>query len=145
MGELAGGACDVVTVPARQGFEAVDLLRLRESDGVGPVLHDGVGNTLGFVVPAGTAAGWDVPGSACTRAHGRGSRSGTRTARAAGGCGPREAGGESGATAQVAPPVAGAGWLVPPADAYSDATDPAMLRAALGEAARVIEAIDRCC
>ncbi|MEK8171027.1 hypothetical protein NKH77_20165 [Streptomyces sp. M19] len=38
----------------------------------------------------------------------------------------------------------GAGWLVPPHAAYADATDPAELRAALGQAARTIEAVDRC-
>ena len=62
--------CDLVTVPARQGLEAVDILRLR--DGIGPVLHDGACHTLGFLVPPGTADGWDVPGSACTQTHGRG-------------------------------------------------------------------------
>ncbi|MEU0222527.1 hypothetical protein ABZ281_49340, partial [Streptomyces sp. NPDC006265] len=33
--------CDVVTVPARQGLEAVDILRRGPGDAVGPVLHDG--------------------------------------------------------------------------------------------------------
>ncbi len=136
--ESASGACDVVTVPARQGFEVVDLLRLRASGGIGPVLHDDACRTLGFVVPPGTAAGWDVPGSACTRAHGRGPRSGARAARTLAPYGAREAVAED-----AAPPVPGAGWLVPPAEAYRDATDPAVLRAALGEAARVIEVIDR--
>ncbi|MFT2016964.1 hypothetical protein ACMA1D_14110 [Streptomyces sp. 796.1] len=158
----------MVTVPARQGFEAADLL-LRESDGVGPVLHDGADNTLSFVVPAGTAAEWDVPGSACTRTHGRGldigavEAAGTPGAgRAAGaypageaganrGDGParedradRDAGPEPAQPAPPPPPLAGAAWLVPPADAYRETTDPAVLRAALGEAARVIEAVDRC-
>ncbi|MFE6780163.1 hypothetical protein [Streptomyces sp. NPDC057702] len=138
---VAGEGCDVVTVPARQGIEAVDLLRLRESGGIGPVLHDDACDTLGFVVPAGTAAGWDVPGSACTRAHARGPRSGACTGRATTPPGAREA---TDAAPPAASPVRAAGWLVPPADAYSEATDPAVLRAALGEAARVIEAIDRC-
>ncbi|MGG7573660.1 hypothetical protein [Streptomyces sirii] len=112
--------CDLVTVPARQGLEAVDILRLR--DGVGPVLHDGACDTLGFLVPAGTADGWDVPGSACTQTYGR-----------------------AGAPGGVAePPVTGTGWLVPPEGAGAAATDPAVLRAALGEAARTIEAVDRC-
>ena len=31
----AGAACDVVTVPARQGLEAVDILRRAAADGVG--------------------------------------------------------------------------------------------------------------
>ncbi|GAA0458323.1 hypothetical protein ABZ951_28230 [Streptomyces sp. NPDC046215] len=112
------GACDLVTVPARQGLEAVDILRLR--DGVGPVLHDGACDTLGFLVPPGTADAWDVPGSACTQTYGRGVRT------------PAE------------PPVTGTGWLVAPDAAFSAATDPAVLRAALGEAARTIEAVDRC-
>ncbi|GAB2822703.1 hypothetical protein GCM10027091_62400 [Streptomyces daliensis] len=110
--------CDLVTVPARQGLEAVDILRLR--DEVGPVLHDAPGDTLGFLVPPGTAACWDLPGSACTQTLVR----------------PR-------ATAEE-PPVAGTGWLVPPATAYAVATEPARLREALGEAARTIEAADRC-
>jgi hypothetical protein len=42
------------------------------------------------------------------------------------------------------PPVAGTGWLVPPDGAYEPATEPDRLRAALGEAARTIEALDRC-
>ncbi|MFI8995356.1 hypothetical protein [Streptomyces sp. NPDC053542] len=113
---------DLVTVPARQGLEAVDILRLR--DGVGPVLHDGTCDTLGFLVPPGTAAGWDLPGSACTETYGGGRGGGVRGADE--------------------PPVAGTGWLVPPEGAFAAATDPAVLRAALGEAARTIEAVDRC-
>jgi hypothetical protein len=95
-------ACDLVTVPARQGLEAVDLLRHRA--GVGAVLHDG--SSLAFLVPPGTAAAWDLPGSSCAPASGR----------------PAE-------------------WLLPPHTAPSLAplTDPATLRAALGEAARTIE------
>ncbi|MFI1966071.1 hypothetical protein ACH429_18520 [Streptomyces pathocidini] len=130
------GDCDLVTVPARQGLEAVDILRRgvggRISGGgaapgavtgagpaVGPVLHDGSCDTLGFLVPPGTAACWDLPGSACTQTFGRGLST---------------AGG---------PPVAGTGWLVPP-EGGTEVTDPAVLRAALGEAARLIEAADRC-
>ncbi|MGW8379935.1 hypothetical protein ACWG0Q_29550 [Actinacidiphila sp. SB3-2] len=111
--------CDLVTVPARQGLEAVDILRLRE--GVGPVLHDGACDTLGFLVPPGTADGWDLPGSACTQTFG--------PLRGAG---------------QGDPPVAGTGWLVPPDGTYVRATEPNRLRAALGEARRIIEALDRC-
>lgn len=59
-------SCDVVTVPARQGLEAVDILRRGATEAVGPVLHDGDCDTLGFLVPPGTADAWDVPGSACT-------------------------------------------------------------------------------
>ena len=48
-------ACDLVTVPARQGLEAVDILPAAGTAS-GPVLHDGTCDTLGFLVPAGTAA-----------------------------------------------------------------------------------------
>ncbi|MFJ6082897.1 hypothetical protein ACIQI8_15975 [Streptomyces sp. NPDC092369] len=117
-----GGAppgCDLVTVPTRQGLEAVDILRRGACDAMGPVLHDDGCGTLGFVVPSGTAAAWDVPGSTCTETDGRGLRL------------PAE------------PPVEGSDWLLPPGD--SDlATDPAVLRQALGEAARLIEAADNC-
>ncbi|MEY9488418.1 hypothetical protein RKD26_004212 [Streptomyces calvus] len=113
-----GTDCDVVTVPARQGLEAVDILRRGAGDAVGPVLHDG-GGTLGFLVPPGTAAAWDVPGSTCTRTDGRGLRLAPE------------------------PPVEGANWLLPPGDA-DRATDPAVLREALGEAQRLIEAADGC-
>ncbi|MFJ5217481.1 hypothetical protein ACIP98_22500 [Streptomyces sp. NPDC088354] len=114
---------DLVTVPARQGLEAVDILRLRTGPvpGLGPVLHDSSGDSLGFLVPPGTAAGWDVPGSACTQTSGRGFAIPGEL---------RE------------PPVTGTDWLVPP---HNDApvTDPVVLRAALGEAARMIELADR--
>ncbi|MEV7868569.1 hypothetical protein AB0P17_21300 [Streptomyces sp. NPDC088124] len=119
-----GEAPDLVTVPARQGLEAVDILRRGAAPAgavpaVGPVLHDGSCDTLGFLVPPGTAAGWDLPGSSCTQTLGRGRRV------------PSE------------PPVTGSGWLLPP-DATGPVTDPVVLRAALGEAARLIEAADRC-
>lgn len=118
--------CDLVTVPTRQGLEAVDILRHR--DGVGPVLHDGSRDTLGFLVPPGTADGWDLPGSACVQTSGRGMVISRPVDR-----GP-----------VLEPPVTTVGWLVPPDAAYTTATDPADLRAALGEAARTIEAVDRC-
>jgi hypothetical protein len=111
--------CDLVTVPARQGLEAVDILRLHDG-AVGPVLHDGPCDTLGFLVPPGTARGWNLPGSACTQTYRR----------------------EPGPPAE--PPVAGAGWLVPPGTTGRPTTEPARLRAALGQAARIIEAVDRC-
>ncbi|MBO7936472.1 MULTISPECIES: hypothetical protein [Streptomyces] len=111
-------ACDLVTVPTRQGLEAVDILRRGDGEVVGPVLHDDGDDTLAFLVPPGTAAAWDVPGSVCTGTDGRGLR--------------------------LAPePVAGSDWLVPPGEADL-ATDPAVLRRALGEAARLIEAADSC-
>ncbi|WP_200309001.1 hypothetical protein [Streptomyces adelaidensis] len=114
--------CDLVTVPARQGLEAVDILRRGALDvvgpdmAVGPVLHDDTCDTLGFLVPPGTADAWDVPGSTCTQSDGRGA---------------------------VPAPAAGADWLLPPGEADL-ATDPAVLRAALDEAARMIEAADNC-
>lgn len=111
--------CDLVTVPARQGLEAVDILRRGAADAVGPVLHDDGCDTLGFLVPAGTAACWDVPGSTCTETDGRGLR------------------------LDPGPPVEGSDWLLPPGEADL-ATDPAVLRRALGEAARLIEAADNC-
>ncbi|MFJ4686015.1 hypothetical protein ACIQNG_06675 [Streptomyces sp. NPDC091377] len=113
-------AWDLVTVPARQGLEAVDILRRGAGDTVGPVLLDDGCDTLGFVVPSGTAAAWDVPGSVCTGSGGRG----------------------TGATPE--PPVAGSDWLLP-LDDTDRTTDPAVLRQALGEAARLIEAADNCC
>ena len=111
--------CDVVTVPARQGFEAVDILRRGAVEAVGPVLHDYGGGTLGFLVPPGTAAAWDVPGSTCTETDGHG------------------------LPLAPAPPVEGSDWLLPPGEADL-ATDPAVLREALGEAARTIRAADSC-
>ncbi|MER8044340.1 hypothetical protein [Streptomyces sp. NPDC094032] len=121
------GPCDLVTVPARQGLEAVDILRRGGAPAVGPVLHDGACDTLGFLVPPGTAAGWDMPGSACTRTDGRGLRLPE----------PPELPGPDGAGARPAD------WLLPPGDS-GEVTDPAMLREALGQAARLIEAADGC-
>ncbi|MFI5616839.1 hypothetical protein [Streptomyces sp. NPDC051567] len=121
-GATRAPAPDLVTVPTRQGLEAVDIIRRATSraGGVGPVLHDGSGATLGFIVPPGTADGWDLPGSACTRTDGRGLRFG-----------------------DAASPAAEPGWLLPP-EAVGPVTDPEVLRAALGEAARLIEAADNC-
>jgi hypothetical protein len=109
----------VVTVPARQGLEAIDILRRGSGEAVGPVLHDGGGGTLGFLVPPGTAAAWDVPGSTCTETDGRGLRLAPE------------------------PPGEGSDWLLPPGEADLP-TDPAVLREALGEAQRLIEAADSC-
>jgi hypothetical protein len=110
----------VVTVPARQGLEAVDILRRGTGDRVGPVLHDDDCDTLGFLVPAGTADAWDVPGSTCTQTDGAGA-----------------------ALAAPEPAGEGGGWLLPP-DGAEPATDPAVLRDALGEAARLLKAADSC-
>lgn len=111
--------CAVVTVPARQGLEAVDILRRGTGEAVGPVLHDDGGGTLGFLVPPGTAAEWDVPGSTCTETDGRG------------------------LALPPEPPVRGSDWLLPPGETDL-ATDPAVLREALGKAARTIKAADNC-
>ncbi|MEV1008171.1 hypothetical protein [Streptomyces sp. NPDC049881] len=110
--------CDLVTVPAREGLEAADILRIRH--GVGPVLHDRDGDTLGFLVPPGTAERWDLPGSACTQ---------TYTAARCG---------------SEVPPVTGSGWLVPPDGAGREATEPHRLRAALSEAVTMLRVVDRC-
>ncbi|MET9115828.1 hypothetical protein ABZX38_16690 [Streptomyces longwoodensis] len=140
--------CDVVSVPARQGLEAVDILRRAPGDGVGPVLHVEGGGTLVFVVPAGTAAGWDVPGSTCTETDGRGLRLDPRTMPDADGADPDGPQEEAPAVkgqdvALPAPPAEGCDWLLPPGEADL-ATDPAVLRRALDEAARLIEAADSC-
>ncbi|MFF3607345.1 hypothetical protein [Streptomyces sp. NPDC002463] len=123
----AAGPWDLVTVPARQGLEAVDILRRAAAPAVGPVVHDGTCDTLGFLVPPGTAAAWDMPGSACTRTSGRGLRLPELPEL------PEPAG--------DAPRPAG--WLLPPGDT-DPVTDPVVLREALGEAARLIEAADGC-
>jgi hypothetical protein len=89
---------------------------MRLTTGVGPVFHDRIGDSLAFLVPPGTAECWDLPGSQCRH-------TGTGT----------DTGGEPGS--------AGTGWLVPP---HTDTavTDPAVLRAALGAAARTLELVD---
>ncbi|WP_433549506.1 hypothetical protein ACQPZG_22695 [Streptomyces sp. CA-294286] len=157
-GPAAAGSAeplDLVTVPARQGLEAVDILRRAAGAtrsgtpgappaGVGPVLHDGPCDTLGFLVPPGTADCWDLPGSACTQTLGRGTSFAdavqdrpdydpvtTLPTR------------ETAARVVPEPPVTGTGWLLPPTDT-GPVTDPAILRSALDEAARLIEAADRC-
>jgi len=127
-----GDPCDLVTVPTRQGLEAVDILRRGSSEAVGPVLHDDSCDTLGFLVPPGTADAWDVPGSTCTQTDGRGA---SLIAEAV-------ASEDSGAGSGE-PPVEGSDWLLPPEDSEL-ATDPVVLRAALDEAARLIEAADNC-
>ncbi|MFC4609505.1 hypothetical protein ACFO9E_17015 [Streptomyces maoxianensis] len=124
--------CDLVTVPARQGLEAVDILRRGAAPAVGPVLHDGARDTLGFLVPPGTADGWDVPGSACTQTSGRGLRIPAEPPLTGSGTGVG-----TGSASRT-------GWLLPPDDA-DPVTDPVVLREALGEAARLIEAADNCC
>lgn len=60
-GAMAG--YDTVTVPVRHGLETVDILRLRRA--CGAVLQSG-GSAIAFLVPAGTAESWHLPGSSCT-------------------------------------------------------------------------------
>ncbi|GAA3371816.1 hypothetical protein GCM10020367_24110 [Streptomyces sannanensis] len=142
--------CDLVTVPARQGLEAVDIIRRSAGPDIGPVLHDRSCDTLGFVVPSGTAAAWDVPGSACIRTDGRGLRIPVGEAVDVEPTSPEL----SASPPLPAPlerwdpheqwgPPPGSGWLLPPGDDVP-VTDPAVLRAALDEAARLIEAADNC-
>ncbi|MFI0979570.1 hypothetical protein ACH4SP_21535 [Streptomyces sp. NPDC021093] len=170
---------DLVTVPARQGLEAVDILRRASAatgpgaagsgpSAVGPVLHDGPCDTVGFLVPPGTADGWDMPGSACTQTLGRGvsfdipgqaPEGGAAGAAHTDGAGENRTHADSshaaGAHADSAHTAGvngvlggdgteGSGWLLPPTDDTVPVTDPAALRRALGEAARLIEAADRC-
>ncbi|MFJ9694055.1 hypothetical protein [Kitasatospora sp. NPDC101183] len=56
--------CDTVTVALRHGLEAVDILRLRRA--CGAVLQSRSGSTVAFLVAAGTAETWHLPGSTCT-------------------------------------------------------------------------------
>ncbi|WP_323380027.1 hypothetical protein [Streptomyces alkaliphilus] len=118
VGRTPAGEHDLVTVPTRTGLEAVDLLRLGE--GLGPVLYDATGETLGFLVPRGTTERWDLPGSACVPA------------------------GDPGPTGADRPPVTGTGWLIAPQGAGADTTCPDRLREALRRAARTLDVLDRC-
>jgi hypothetical protein len=121
---------DVVTVPSRQGLEAADLMRL--TTGVGPVFHDRGGDSLAFLVPPGTAECWDLPGSQC------------RHTDADTGIDPdadTDPAARTDTGSAPTPGSAGACWLVPP---HTDTavTDPAVLRAALGAAARTLALTD---
>ncbi|MBC3842467.1 hypothetical protein GXW82_26550 [Streptacidiphilus sp. 4-A2] len=100
----AAPACDLVTVPERQGLETVDILRLRGA--CGPVLLEDAESTLSFLVPVGAADAWHLPGHSWT---------------------------------QAPPPENDRSWLYPPSPGRA-LTDPALLRAALGEAARTLAA-----
>ncbi|GJF30234.1 hypothetical protein KNE206_29340 [Kitasatospora sp. NE20-6] len=55
---------DTVTVAVRHGLETVDILRLRRA--CGAVLQSRGGAAVSFLVPAGTARNWHLPGSSCT-------------------------------------------------------------------------------
>ncbi|MEV8099171.1 hypothetical protein [Streptomyces sp. TLI_235] len=63
-GAAAGVGYDTVTVTVRHGLEAVDILRLRGA--CGAVLQSRGGAAISFLVPAGTARGWHLPGSSCS-------------------------------------------------------------------------------
>ncbi|GAA1118984.1 MULTISPECIES: hypothetical protein [Kitasatospora] len=63
-GAAAGTGYDTVTVSVRHGLEAVDILRLRGA--CGAVLQSRGGAAVSFLVPAGTARGWHLPGSSCS-------------------------------------------------------------------------------
>ncbi|MBB1245418.1 hypothetical protein GL263_17880 [Streptomyces durbertensis] len=104
-----------MTVPGRLGLETVDILRL--GGGVGPVLHNLTGDTVGFLVAAGTGARWNLLGSVCVPLHGWSRR------------------------LAAVPPLPGASWLVPPDAAQGESTDSGRLRHALATAARTLAAV----
>ncbi|MFI9275953.1 hypothetical protein ACIGXM_35455 [Kitasatospora sp. NPDC052896] len=55
---------ETVTVSLRHGLETLDILRLRRA--CGSALQSPAGATISFVVPAGTAERWHLPGTLCT-------------------------------------------------------------------------------
>ncbi|MFG2825148.1 hypothetical protein ACGFX4_37695 [Kitasatospora sp. NPDC048365] len=55
---------DTVTAATRHGLETVDILRLRRA--CGSVRQSADGASIAFLVPAGTALGWHLPGTTCT-------------------------------------------------------------------------------
>ncbi|MCZ0979731.1 hypothetical protein O1L60_13660 [Streptomyces diastatochromogenes] len=122
----AAGAWDLVTVPVRQGLEAVDILRRAAAPPSAP------SSTTG---PATPSASWcrraPPPPGTCRAAPVRGPRGAACASRAAGA--PRTGG-------RRAPP----GRLAAAPGDTDPVTDPAVLREALGEAARLIEAADGC-
>ncbi|WP_431678700.1 hypothetical protein [Kitasatospora sp. KL5] len=63
-GGPAATGYDTVTVAVRHGLETVDILRLRGA--CGAVLQSRGGSAVSFLVPAGTARNWHLPGSSCT-------------------------------------------------------------------------------
>ncbi|MER5866818.1 hypothetical protein [Kitasatospora sp. NPDC002040] len=64
VGRAAVPAFDTVTVPVRHGLETVDILRLRRA--CGTVHQTGGGSAIAFLVPAGVAGQWHLPGTSCT-------------------------------------------------------------------------------
>ncbi|GAB2707270.1 hypothetical protein [Kitasatospora kifunensis] len=104
-----GQRCDTVIAPLRLGLETLDILRLRRA--CGSVAQGAGGASVSFLVPAGTADLWHLPGTSCLP----GAMPLTPTD-------PR--------------------WLVAPAGAESAVapTDPWVLRSALCEAVRTLNA-----
>ncbi|KQV11788.1 MULTISPECIES: hypothetical protein [unclassified Kitasatospora] len=64
VGRPAPAGFDTVTVPVRHGLETVDILRLRRA--CGTVHQTGGGSAIAFLVPAGVAGQWHLPGTSCT-------------------------------------------------------------------------------
>ncbi|MEV0537032.1 hypothetical protein [Kitasatospora sp. NPDC050463] len=58
----AGRRWDVLSVPGRLGRPVLDIL---DSRSCGPVLSDFTGESIGFLVPVGTAARWIGTGVRC--------------------------------------------------------------------------------
>ncbi|MFE7194066.1 bifunctional DNA primase/polymerase [Kitasatospora sp. NPDC057541] len=106
----AGRRWDVLSVPARLGRPAVDLLG---AGACGPVLADFGDEHIGFLVPAGTAARWIGTGVRCA--------------------------GEGTWVVVPHPDRRGGGvrWLVPP-DGTGRLSDPVLLELALHEAAAAL-------
>ncbi|MEV7780490.1 hypothetical protein [Kitasatospora sp. NPDC088351] len=103
----AGRRWDVLSVPGRLGRPALEIL----GDGLcGPVLTDFGGESVGFLVPVGTAARWIGTGVRCAG-------DGTWIV-----------------VPHPRPRSRGARWLVPP-DGSGRLNDPALLELALHEAA----------
>jgi hypothetical protein len=141
---------DLVTVPERQGLEAVDILRLRGD--CGAVLHgaptpplrggeratDGVGGL-------GAGAGAAGSGAAGSGAAGSGAAGSTLSFLVP--FGTAEAWQLPGGSCRhVRVPGPEYDWLLPPGDGLGRAalTDPSQLSAALAEAARTLAVCDGC-
>ncbi|WP_370192353.1 hypothetical protein [Streptacidiphilus sp. MAP5-52] len=142
--DRARGMVDVVTVPERQGLEAVDILRLR--GGCGGVLHDTPALPLPLL--SGERA---VPGAATGVGVGAGAGIGTGAAGSTLSFlvpfGTAEAWQLPGSSCRhVRVPGPEYDWLLPPGDGLGRAalTDPGQLSEALGEAARTLAVCDGC-
>ncbi|MFC0600808.1 hypothetical protein [Streptomyces palmae] len=116
----AGRLWDVLILSGALGGTTLEALH-RKTDRPGPVLGDFQDTRVGFFVPAGTAARRTEPGSV---PRGAGPRTVVR------GAGP----GAWVAVPYPGRPAGGVRWLVPP-DGSGHLTDPAVLDAAMAEAA----------